>query len=58
MDSKGYAFGPDMASATEVGLWVDYAYFNPATGEEEAKHTWVVRHDGLYFGPGWYEPAD
>ena len=20
-----------------------------------SKHSWIVRHDGLFFGSGWYE---
>ena len=27
----------------------------PNTGEETLKHVWIVRHDGLFFGSGWYE---
>ena len=30
-------------------------YRNPETGEEGRKHSWVVLHDGLIFGSGWYE---
>ena len=40
---------------TEAGRWVDYVFVNPATGNEGIKHSWVVRHDGLLFGSGWYE---
>ena len=40
---------------TEAGRWVDYLFVNPATGEEGIKHSWVVRHDGLVIGSGWYE---
>ena len=40
---------------TEAGLWVDYVFLNPATGREGIKHSWVVRHDGLNIGSGWYE---
>ena len=43
--------------ATEDGAWVRYTYLNPATGESESKHSWVVRYDGLLFGSGWYEPG-
>ena len=24
-------------------------------GSQEWKHSWVVRHDGLIFGSGWYQ---
>ncbi len=55
IDSTGYAFGPQMAAATERGRWVSYVFLNPVTGQEETKHSWVVRRDGLLFGSGWYE---
>ena len=55
VDSTGYFYGDDMLSATEAGKWVSYVFTNPDTGEETRKHTWVVRHDGLFFGSGWYE---
>ena len=55
MDSTGYHFGTDMLKATEEGLWVHYVFLNPATGAEETKHSWTVRHDGLLIGSGWYE---
>ena len=54
-DVNGYYFGADIVDVTEDGRWVDYVYLNPATGEEERKHSWVIRHDGLVFGSGWYE---
>ena len=44
-----------LAAATEEGSWVDYQFTNLATGEVQVKHSWVVRHDGLVFGSGWYE---
>lgn len=59
-DINGYNFGPEMLAATEAGRWVPYVYVNPATqtlGDEdvfEFKNAWVVRHDGLLFGSGWY----
>ena len=62
-DANGYEFGPDMLSATEDGKWVSYVYRNPesegiGTGEFELKNAWVMRHDGLLFGSGWYINAD
>ena len=54
-DVNGYNFGEDMLTVTEEGKWVDYVYLNPTTDKEERKHTWVVKHDGLIFGSGWYE---
>ena len=55
VDSTGYFYGDEMVSATEAGKWVSYVFTNPDTGEETLKHTWMVRHDGLLFGSGWYE---
>ncbi len=55
VDSTGYFYGDDILSATGAGKWVSYVYSNPETGEEGRKHSWIVRHDGLYFGSGWYE---
>jgi len=55
VDVTGYFYGDDVLSATEAGKWVSYVFNNPDTGEETRKHTWVVRHDGLFFGSGWYE---
>ena len=55
VDSTGYFFGDDIMSATEAGKWISFVVLNPETGTEMRKHTWVVRHDGLFFGSGWYE---
>ena len=67
-DARGYNFGPQMLAATEEGTWVSYVYNNPSSdrltdsdrhlGAEELKHAWVVRHDGLLFGSGWYVNAN
>ena len=56
-DVTGYEFGRAMVAAGEEGRWVSYVFTNPETGEQQRKHTWVVRHDGLLFGAGWYEFA-
>ena len=55
VDATGYFYGDDLQSATEAGRWVDYVLLNPESGENRQKHTWIVRHDGLLFGSGWYE---
>ena len=55
VDITGYRHGEVIASATEEGMWVDYIFLNPVTGNHEYKHAWVVRHDGLIFGSGWYQ---
>ena len=57
VDSTGYFYGDDLRAATEDGHWVSYVFVNPETGEEQRKHAWVVLHDGLIFGSGWYEPV-
>ena len=49
--------GVEIASATPLGLWIEYLWPNPATGENEQKRTWAIRHDGYLFGSGYYEPA-
>ena len=43
--------------ATEDGVWVNHEDVNPATGEVEDKHFWLVEHDGLVFGSGWHHDA-
>ena len=56
-DINGYKFGPEILSADENGKWVPYFYENPVgdpLGDFELKNAWVVRHDGLLFGSGWY----
>ncbi len=58
VDSSGYRYGDLVLSATEAGTWVDYlSASNPTLdgSEEELKHTWVVRYDGVIIGSGWYE---
>ena len=56
--ADGFPVGSQVvAAATEYGAWTDYTYLNPNSGSIESKHSWVVRHDGLIFGSGWYEPG-
>lgn len=49
-----------MLAATEADRWVPYVYVNPSAGDLddkgafELKNAWVIRHDGLLFGSGWY----
>ena len=58
-------FGPDGypvgavvdGLVTRDGAWVNYLFANPENGATELKHAWVVRHDGLIFLSGWYEPG-
>ena len=55
VDITGYRHGEAIAGATEEGKWVDYIFLNPVSGNQEYKHTWAVRHDGLIFASGWYQ---
>ena len=55
VDATGYFYGDEMLAATEEGRWVENVLVNPESGENQQKHTWMVRHDGLLFGSGWYE---
>ena len=43
------------ATADQDGAWFDYTFPNLATGTVETKHSWMVIHDGIMFGSGWYE---
>ena len=53
---NGYPAGDAIvAVADEDGEWFSYTFPNPATGLAETKHSWMVKHDGLVFGTGWYE---
>ena len=53
----GYMLGVEIAKATDVGLWIEYLWPNPATDQIEQKRTWAIRHDGYLFGTGYYEPV-
>ena len=53
---NGFPAGEAVAAvADEDGEWFSYTYPNPDSGAIETKHSWMVRHDGLLFGSGWYE---
>ena len=38
----------------DEGVWTEYVFFNPATGLDSSKRSWVVMHDGYLFGSGYY----
>ena len=65
-DANGYNFGAEMLSAPEEGKWVSYVYNNPEVSSPSTegvdhyhlKRAWVVRHDGVLFGSGWYIDSD
>ena len=54
-DATGYYYGDVLASTSETGRWLTYVFHNPETGEEQTKHSWVIRRNGMLFGSGWYE---
>lgn len=57
-DIRGKDFGAEMLAADENGAWVEYVYLNPDDdNKHERKHSWVVRHDGVIYGSGWYETS-
>ena len=57
-DVRGYHYGAAFAAVPEgEGRWVTYWFVNPLTGQQEQKHSWVVRVDGMLFGSGWYGGA-
>ena len=58
VDPTGYDYGEALYSATEEGKWISYIILNPATDEQRRKHAWIVRHDDLFFGAGWYEDVE
>lgn len=53
----GSPVGVNIAKATGVGLWIEYLWPNPESGEVELKRTWAIRHNGYLFGSGYYEPV-
>ena len=36
------------------GVWTEYVFFDPSTGLDSSKRSWVVMHDGYLFGSGYY----
>ena len=58
LDLFGKSYGQEIVAATEEGRWVDYFFHHPGTDRPQQKHSWIVRHDDLYFGSGWYEVDD
>ncbi len=54
-DVTGYDYVDDTLSIETSG-WISYVFPNPDDGlRYQRKHTWLVRHDGLIFGSGWYD---
>ncbi len=38
----------------DEGIWVEYEFLDPSTGEDASKRSWMVKHDGYLFGSGYY----
>ena len=57
MGLDGSPLGAEIAKATGTGLWIEYLWPNPESGEVELKRGWAIRHDGYLFGSGYYEPV-
>ena len=57
MGLDGSPLGVEIAKATGTGLWIEYSWTNPESGEIELKRGWAIRHDGYLFGSGYYEPG-
>ena len=53
--AEGRAAAAELVTATETGKWVDYTYLNPQSGNQETKHTWILRRDNILIASGWYE---
>ncbi len=53
-DDAGDPLGQRISQATEEGVWVEYFWPHPVTGEKELKTTWAIRHDGKIFASGYY----
>ena len=43
-----------MEEGAANGVWSTYTFYNPATDTEDSKVSWIVKHDGLLFGSGYY----
>ena len=53
---NGYPSGQIVLdSATRDGQWSSYTLYNQATGRTQSKHSWIIEHDGMIFGSGYYE---
>ena len=57
MGLDGSPLGAEIAKATGTGLWIEYFWPNPESGEVALKRAWAIRHDGYLFGSGYYEPV-
>ena len=55
-DAITSASSADLLEELEAGpgMWAKYPFINPVTGELENKRSWLIMHDGLIFGSGYY----
>ncbi len=54
-DSEGVLVHQKVSQAASAeGAWVEYMATNPLNLRDELRRTWVVLHDGLIFGSGYY----
>ena len=54
VDGNVYNYGEQIAEVTDEGRW--FHNLAPATqGTGSAVHVWVIRHDGLIFGSGYFD---
>ena len=47
-------FGAAASRATADGSWITTDDIDPSTGGPESMRVWMVTHDGMTFGAGWY----
>ena len=57
--SDGYKLGVELAKAKEgVGVWEEYLWPHPVTGQEVSKVGYAVRKDGMIFASGYYPQVE
>ena len=55
-DSDGVRILEEITDAASAeGGWAQFKFTNPVSQQEELKNAWVVLHDGLVFGSGYYQ---
>ena len=55
IDADGAPIGHLFDGTPPEGKWIFYPHHHPQTGVPQMKHAWIILHDGLIFGSGWYE---
>ncbi len=54
-DADKKPFIKEFLTATEAGLWVEYKWTNVATKKIEPKRSYIIKHDGMFVGCGYYK---